>query len=415
MGATKHCFDRLAVHYHLVNDPSHPKSALAAAQQIESMIARQGWVMGAIIGSERALRARFGLGHRVVREAIRVLQSRSAIQARRGSQGGLMVGRPSRSMAISAIADYLEAITVNESELNEARTVLAKMATPPIAMTAIHIGDIYIGAVEEVQRRRAIGTRPRSAEPGDRDLSAAPPTACRVTRSARVAQSLLLEIEQLRREGKPLRLGSEQVLSERHGVGLAVLRQALRILDARGITESHRGRMGGVIGRVPPARGAIETTLTYLSMTRLDQLELLSWVAAFDDALNTLAVERWSDDDQRRSEALLSPAGVSRGYWKALLTCVQWDACGNRVLALVARTTAAYQVRFVPDGYHIRQCDRAAYQVALLERARAMSRQDLQGTRDAIHNQSFVLERVVERLLDRAAVSPIPNIGSAIV
>jgi DNA-binding FadR family transcriptional regulator len=212
---------------------------------------------------------------------------------------------------------------------------------------------------------------------------------------------LLLEIELLRREGKPLWLGSEQALSERYGVGLAVLRQALRILDARGITESQRGRGGGVMARMPPARGAIETTLTYLSATRLDQLELLSWVAAFDDVLNTLAVERWCDDDQRRSEALLSPASASQGRWKSLLTCVQWDACGNRVLALAARTTAAYQVRFVPDGYHVRQLDRSELQTALLERARAMSRQDLQGARDAIHNQSFVLERVVERLLDR--------------
>jgi DNA-binding FadR family transcriptional regulator len=399
----EHSFDRLAVHYHLVSDPSVPKSALTAAQQIESSIARRGWKVGSIIGTEQTLRTEFGLGHRVMREAIRVLQSRNAIQARRGSQGGLLVGRPSRSMAIAAIADYLDAVAVKESELSEAEAVLATAAKPPIATTATRIGDLALEAILEVQRRRAAaeGLQAPSHDNGGMNRQAASPANSGATRSAGVAECLLVEIEHLRRAGKSLRLGSEQALSERYGVGLAVLRQALRILDARGITESHRGRLGGIAARVPSARGAIETTLTFLSATHLDQLELLSWVAAFSDIINTLAVERWSDDDQRRSEALLSPAGASHGRWKSLLTCVQWDACGNRVLALVARCAAAYQVRFVPDNYHVRQGDRNAYQVALLDRARAMSRQDLQGARDAIHNQSYVLERVVERLLER--------------
>jgi DNA-binding FadR family transcriptional regulator len=313
----------------------------------------------------------------------------------------LLVGRPTRTMAIAAVTDYLDAIAIKEGELLEAQRVLAKLEKPPFELTAIRVGDVFLGAISKIQRRRAAAEELQTLPSGSaRPDSLSPHVDSASTRSARVAQSLLTQIENLRREGKPLRLGSEQALSEFHGVGLAVLRQALRILDARGCTESQRGRLGGVVARAPSARGAIETTLTYLSAVRIDQLELLSWVAAFGDVLNTLAIERWSEDDQRRSEALLSSAGTLQGRWKSLLICAQWDACDNRVLALVARCTAAYQVRFVPDGYHVRARERDAYQAALLERARAMSRQDLQGARDAIHNQSSVLERVVERLLD---------------
>src|ERR1700677_2604847 len=108
--------DRSTIHHHLVGDLHRPKSALTAAQKIESMIARQGWAVGTMIGSEQTLRRQFGLGHRVGRETIRVLQSRNAIHARRGSHGGLMVGSPPRSMAINAIAEYLETVAVAYAE-----------------------------------------------------------------------------------------------------------------------------------------------------------------------------------------------------------------------------------------------------------------------------------------------------------
>jgi DNA-binding FadR family transcriptional regulator len=401
----EHSFDRLAVHYHLVSDLSRPKNALAAAQHIEGIIARQGWAAGTVIGCEKTLRAKFGLGHRVGREAIRVLQSRNAIQARRGSQGGLVVGRPSRGMATAAIADYLEAIMIRETELAEAQTALSSLTKLPTTMADARIGDVFVAAIEEVHQRQAIQkeTEARTAPILDASLRHALPGCAGSTRSAGIARHLMGEIKRLVSANETLWLGTETSLSEQYSVGLAVLRQALRILDAGGFTESRRGRAGGVTGRVPPARGAIETTLTYLSALHLDQLELLPWVAALGDKLNTLAVERWSEDDQRKSEALLGNVGSLQGRWKSLLMCVQWDACGNRVLALVARCAAAYQVRFVPDDYHVRPRDRSAYQEALIEHARAMSRRDLKGARDAIHGQRCVLQRVVERLADCAA------------
>src|ERR1700743_3026339 len=108
----KYSFDRLTLHYQLVSDWSPPNGALGAPQRIESVIAQRGWAAGTLICSEQSLRAQFGFGHRVAREAIRILQSRDAVQARRGSQGGLLGGTPSRAMAIGALADYLGAIAV---------------------------------------------------------------------------------------------------------------------------------------------------------------------------------------------------------------------------------------------------------------------------------------------------------------
>jgi DNA-binding FadR family transcriptional regulator len=401
----KHVIDRSTVHRHLVSDLHRSKSALIAAQQIESMIAQQGWAVGTIIGSEQTLRAQFGLGHRVGRETIRVLQSRYAIRARRGSHGGLLVGSPSRAMAVAEIADYLQAIAVKESELVEAQSVLAGMTSVPGEMTAIRTGDVFTAAIAEVRRRRADADHAhvQRATVEDEDVRATSQAKSATNGSARVAQSLLAEIERLRLSGKPLWLGSEQVLCERHEVGRPVLRQALRILESRGIIESHRGRFGGIQATVPSVRGAIETTLSYLSTAGLDQFELLRWTNCLGDRLNTFAVARWSDDDQRRTEALLSPSSPLYARWELWLTFVQWDACGNRILVFVARCTAAYQMRFVPDGHHISDRDLNDYQESLLERARAMSRRDLRGARDAFQIQSVVLERGLEPLLDRVA------------
>jgi DNA-binding FadR family transcriptional regulator len=397
--------DRSTIHHHLVGGDLHrAKSALTAAQKIESMIARQGWAVGTMIGSEQTLRRQFGLGHRVGRETIRVLQSRNAIQARRGSHGGLMVGSPSRSMAIGAIADYLETIAVKDSELAEARAVLARMASGRAGVTAIRTCDVFTAAVAEIRRRAETnqGHAPGAAiDEGDARTPLQANSAA--NSSARVARSLLAEIERLRRDGKPPWLGSEQALCERHGVRRPILLQALRILEARGVIESRRGRFGGIDARLPSVRGAIEAALSYLSTVHLDRFEALHWTASLDDVLNTFAVERWSDEDQRRTEALLSPSNPLHAKWQLRLTLVQWDACRNRVLAFVARCNAAYQMRFVPDGHHISARDLRDYQESLLERSRAVSRRDLRGAREALQNQNVVLERGLESLLDRAA------------
>lgn len=400
----RHIIDRPNVHVHLVSDLRPRKGALTAAQQIESMIARQGWVVGNIIGSEQALRAQFGLGHRVGREAIRVLQSRNAIRARRGSQGGLLIGSPSRLMAIDAIADYFDAIAVDTCELIEAQTVLAGMAKAYVAMTAIRTGEIFLAALAEAQRRRTvIGPQAAPAHTGYADAQGAPLVKVRGDRVSQVAHNLLIEIERLRHANQPLWLGTEQALCELHNVGRAVLRQTLRILEARGIVESHRGRFGGIKAIVPSVRGAIETTLSYLSTASLHQSDLLPWTNALGNSLNTLALERWSDTAQNRFKALQDTSNPAHADWELRLTNVQWDACGNRVLAFVARCVATYQIRFLPEGHYVTQRDRWAYQEALLEGAYAMSRQDRQGVRDACSSQSIVLERMLEPFVDRPA------------
>jgi DNA-binding FadR family transcriptional regulator len=212
-------------------------------------------------------------------------------------------------------------------------------------------------------------------------------------------QSLLREIDGLRCVGKPLWLGSEQALCERHEVRRPMLLQALRILESRGIIKTYRGRFGGIEATALSIRGAIEAAMNYLSTTRLDRFEALHWATLLGERLNTFAVERWSDDDQRQTEALLVPENPLHD-WGLWLTFVQWDACRNRMLGFVARCIAAYQIRLVPNGYFMSERDITDYDNSLLERARAMSRGDLSAARHAYDIQSDVLVRSLERGLD---------------
>jgi len=88
--------------------PSKAKLAEVVADRIYQDIARQGWPVGAVLGSEAGLLAQYRVSRAVFREAVRLLEYHAVARMRRGPGGGLIVTQPEPQASIEAMALYLE-------------------------------------------------------------------------------------------------------------------------------------------------------------------------------------------------------------------------------------------------------------------------------------------------------------------
>lgn len=100
------------------------KTAEELAFRMESEIMERGWPVGAVLGSERDLIERYGVGRAVLREAVRILEHHGAATMRRGPGGGLVVTAPDVDAVEWPAALYLDFVNVTTGDLVSARTAL---------------------------------------------------------------------------------------------------------------------------------------------------------------------------------------------------------------------------------------------------------------------------------------------------
>jgi DNA-binding FadR family transcriptional regulator len=100
------------------------KLAEVIAGRLRADIAADGWPIGAVVGSESALLARYGISRAVLREAVRLLESHSIARMRRGPGGGLVVGTPDPAASIETMALYLQYLRVSAADLLPVRDAL---------------------------------------------------------------------------------------------------------------------------------------------------------------------------------------------------------------------------------------------------------------------------------------------------
>jgi DNA-binding FadR family transcriptional regulator len=91
-------------------DREAPQGKLAEvlAAAIRDDIARSGWPVGEVFGSEVALLERYQVSRAVLREAVRLLEYHAVATTRRGPGGGLVVAEPQAQASIDTIALYLQ-------------------------------------------------------------------------------------------------------------------------------------------------------------------------------------------------------------------------------------------------------------------------------------------------------------------
>ncbi|MCW2829381.1 MAG: putative GntR family transcriptional regulator [Aeromicrobium sp.] len=103
------------------------------ARLLENEIISAGWRVGDGLGSESALMERFGVGRSVMREAVRILESRHVARPRPGPGGGLVVTAPERSAVLDHASLYLEYAGFSPVDLLEVLEVLEIAAVTQLA------------------------------------------------------------------------------------------------------------------------------------------------------------------------------------------------------------------------------------------------------------------------------------------
>jgi DNA-binding FadR family transcriptional regulator len=100
------------------------KLAEVVAARIRDEIARRGWPIGQVLGSEADMLARHGVSRAVLREAVRLLEYHSVAVMRRGPGGGLVVTEPDPSASIETMALYLDYRGVTSEDLRVVRDAI---------------------------------------------------------------------------------------------------------------------------------------------------------------------------------------------------------------------------------------------------------------------------------------------------
>ena len=97
------------------------RRAEEVAEQLTDEIRAQGWPVGANLGSEATLMARFGVGRNVLREALRLLARDGLADMRTGRSGGLVVTAPDPSPVARVLEHYMTAHGVDVRHVLEAK------------------------------------------------------------------------------------------------------------------------------------------------------------------------------------------------------------------------------------------------------------------------------------------------------
>lgn len=116
------------------------KLAVQVARRLEHEIIEQRWPVGEVLGSETALRERFGVSRSILREAVRLLEHSRMAQMRQGPGGGLVVGSPDPRPAIRALVISLEYVGASVEQVVYARTVFERMAANMVAESLTESG-----------------------------------------------------------------------------------------------------------------------------------------------------------------------------------------------------------------------------------------------------------------------------------
>ncbi|HUE09578.1 MAG TPA: hypothetical protein VMQ54_01505, partial [Steroidobacteraceae bacterium] len=293
-------FDWPRIYDALVSQSSRPpKSAFSAARQIEIDIFEEGWPSGEVFGDQAHLIHRYGFSRATLREAARLLEDRHVAQMRRGPGGGLIILPVSGAAIAPAVAAYFHATGIDAVQIRKARS-------------ALHIVEAYRAAfaegrealrafTNEFRGRLEQGSAAGLLDPGGwrfapstraagnhifTDLFSAcldaiedhtrvpnSPVELRQGLAHALARKLMLELPQAQVDSAR-RLGTEDELCERHHVGREVLRQAVRVLESRGLIDSQRGRTHGLHAGASDSAALVELVVAYLSSVRLSWSQL---------------------------------------------------------------------------------------------------------------------------------------------
>jgi DNA-binding FadR family transcriptional regulator len=380
-------FDWSKIYDDLVSQSTRPhKSAFAAAWQLENDIFAEGTPPGEVFGDQAALIDRYGFSRATLREAVRLLEDRQLARMRRGPGGGLVILPISTDAVAAAVADYFGAIGVTTLHVQQARAALDIMTaycqsivegaaaleaftrefrgkltdgpgagllhsgakgfhSPVRSITHNPVTDLFTACLSAFDNRVGIEADRVAGEPQLNRLSR-PASFIHRGRAHELARTLALELPRAEVQGLH-RVSTEDQLCERYQVGREVLRQAIRVLESRGLIDCKRGRTHGVQPRPTDAAACVELVVAYFSAARLALADFFP-VASIVSRVVRMVVAAESTRTQRQEllRRLDSPA-----IWSDAPTLVtaqlqaEWSCLANPILIFMEKCSTAYYAR----------------------------------------------------------------------
>jgi DNA-binding FadR family transcriptional regulator len=379
-------FDWSKIYDDLVSQSTRPqKSAFAAAWQLENDIFAEGTPAGAVFGDQAALIDRYGFSRATLREAVRLLEDRQIARMRRGPGGGLVILPISDGAVASAVADYFRAIGVTAFHVQQAwaaldivvayRQSVAEGAAALEAFTREFRGKLIDGPGAGLLGSGAKGFHSPVRSVGHNpvtDLFAAclfafeneialndddeaerarvlgePRTASFINRGRAHELAHTLAIELPRALDGLHRVSTEDQLCERYKVGREVLRQAIRILESRGLIDCKRGRTHGVQARPTDAAACVELVVACFSAAHL-KLATFSPIASIVSRVVRMVVAAESTRTQRHELLRRLDTAANWNDAPTLVTAqlqAEWSCLANPILIFMEKCSTAYYAR----------------------------------------------------------------------
>ena len=380
-------FDWSKIYDDLVSQSTRPqKNAFAAAWQLENDIFAEGTPPGAVFGDQAALIDRYGFSRATLREAVRVLEDRHVARMQRGPGGGLVILPISGGAVAAAVADYFRAIGVTPLHVQQAWAALrivrayrqsaAEGAAALDAFTREFRGKLADGpgagllgmgarafqspvrVVDDCAVMDLFTACLRAFESGVSMIAAnddgrvrvggGRPTGLSINRSRahELARTLACELPRAQ-VGGVQQVSTEDQLCERYKVGREVLRQAIRVLESRGLINCKRGRTHGVQARPTDAAACVELVVAYFSATRLKITDFFPVVRIISRIVRMIvAAESTGTQRHELLRRLDSPASWSDA--PTLVTTqlqAEWSCIANPILIFMERCSTAYYAR----------------------------------------------------------------------
>ncbi|HET6948855.1 MAG TPA: FCD domain-containing protein [Acidimicrobiales bacterium] len=132
------------------------KRGEATARQIFGEVTAAGWPVGALLGSEADLMARYGVSRAVLREAVRVLEHHQVARMRRGPGGGLFVAEPGIEAVTDAVALHVERGGIVPQHLFEVRRAVELTVLERVLATLDDQGRAALVAALAAERAASV-------------------------------------------------------------------------------------------------------------------------------------------------------------------------------------------------------------------------------------------------------------------
>jgi DNA-binding FadR family transcriptional regulator len=120
------------------------RSSAAVADRIRREILNLRWPVGRSLGFEADLMERYGVGRAQFREAVRVLESHSVVEMRRGKGGGMVITAPDGQAMMRAGSLYLRHRNVTATNIRDLREELE------IASVSLAIQKLSVDGIEKL-------------------------------------------------------------------------------------------------------------------------------------------------------------------------------------------------------------------------------------------------------------------------